>query len=244
MKIDAARILKTGAKASFYILTRMIGFGLFGLMLNAIMLFLLRPEMGIIADRVGPVRMDAGGGAMAVIILFVLVVAYWPITLMVLGFGICFPALYFVLGQKHGIKKAIHYIISDNREFIMEYTVDRLWDHAARQSGIQGKVDATLSGPVVREILPRYLKRLDNMPRPLRRAARLVIARIDLAGIVTKIIEQKGEDRPLDFNTLASAVKEKASAAVEEKFFAPNLVWFWILSSVNLASCIILKIAL
>lgn len=245
MKMDAARIVKTGAKASFYIASRMLGFGLLGLAVNAVMLIFLGPEMKAITGRMGNVHMDAGGGAMAIIGLFILIIAYWPITLMVMGFGIGFPALYFVLGQKHGIKKAIHYMISDNREFIMEYTVDRLFDYAARQTGMQEKVDATLSGSRIREVLPQFFKKLDNMSRPLRLVARLVIDRIDLGGIVTGIIEQKkGDTSPLDFNNLAFAVKEKAADAVEERILAPDLNWFWILSAVNIVIFIVIKIAL
>lgn len=244
MQINAGKIVTTVAKCSFYILSRAIGFGLFALVLNIILLVFLSPEMGIVFRRMGNVHMDGGGAVGAVIVLLVLIVALWPITLMILGFGIAFPALFFIFGKKHGVKKAIRYVVGDNREFIMEYTVDRLLDHLKRKTGVADRVDAAISKSKLIAHLPEYLAKLENMPRPMRLVYRLLMQKIDFGGMLTKIVEEQqgDENAEINFDAIAAAAKERTADLLEEKLLAPDLKWFWILSGINLALFVIVKI--
>jgi hypothetical protein len=244
MEINAGKIVKTVAKCSFYIASRAIGFGFFALALNIILLVFLSPEMAFVFQKMGNVHMDGGGPVVAVIFLFVLIIALWPITLMVLGFGVAFPVLYFIFGKKHGARKAIRYVVGDNREFIMEYTVDRLVDHVKKKTGVADRVDAAISKSKIIVLLPEYLAKLENMPGPMRLVYRLLMVKIDFGGMLTKLIgEQRGdENAEINFDALASAAKERTADLLEEKLLVPDLKWFWILSGINIALFVIVKI--
>ncbi len=248
MKIDAKKIVKTVAKAGFYVISRAVGFGLLGLVVNILLLVFLRSEMAaVIKMTPGGGMAEAGGsGVIAIIFIFVLMIAYWPITLMIVGFGIVFPVLYFLKGKQHGIQKAIQYIVGDNRDFIMEYTVDRLIAHVKKATGVADKVDATISKSRLLELLPAFLKKMDTMPRPMRMVFRLLYRKVDLGGILTRIVQEQqgGDDAQINFDLLAQIAKEKAADKLEEKLLAPSLTWFAILGGVNLGIFIVLKIVL
>ena len=104
MKTAAVKIIKTISKSTFYIVSCIVGFTLFALILNAVLLHNLVPEMVVVIEKMSAGHMaEAGGtGPLAVIFLLVLVVVYWPITLMIVCFGIVFPVLYFIFGKKIG----------------------------------------------------------------------------------------------------------------------------------------------
>ncbi len=165
---------------------------------------------------------------------------------MIVCFGIVFPVLYFIFGKKHGVGKAIHYIVNNNREFIMKYTVDRLMEHVKKSTGIADRVDATISKAGILSVLPVYLKKLDTMPRPMRMIFRMLINKIDLGGMLTGIIEgqEGGDDAPIRFDTIARVARDKTGDVIQEKLLAPNLLWFAILLGVNLAIFALLKIVI
>lgn len=173
-------------------------------------------------------------------------IACWPITLMILGFGAGFPALFFVFGKKHGARKAIRYVVGDNREFIMEYTVDRLVDHVKTKTGVAGRVDAAISKSKIIPLLPEYLGKLENMPRPMRLVFRLLMEKIDFGGMLTKLIEEQqgDENAEINFDAIAAAAKERTADLLEEKLLAPDLKWFAILSGVNIALFVIVKVVI
>lgn len=245
MDFDAGKIIKTIAKCTFYIFSRTAGFGLLGLIANIVFLVILSPEMGIIAGKTPAVKFDGSSGPLAILFLFVIIVAYWPITLMLLGFGAGFPILFFIFGKKHGISKAIHYIITTNREFIMEYTVDRLMDFINRKTGVGNTVDAAISKSKLLEMLPGFLAKLDTMPRPLRLVYRALLGKIDIGGILRAVIEEQqgGSDEPISFEVLTNAAKNRIANVVEERLFAPSLRWFAILGGIDFMLFLAIKIA-
>lgn len=246
MKIDTTKLLATIAKSSVLIVSRAAGFGFFGLCFNILVLVLLAPEMGIIADRMGTFKMDAASGPLAAIALVALVVAYWPITLTIIGFGLGFPLVYFLLGKKHGVAKAIQHIAKDNREFIQAYTIGSLVGYLKKRTGVADRVDATIGKSQLLAELPGFLKKLDTMPGPMRAIFRMLIDRARLGDLLTKMIEEQQGDgnAQINFDGIAGQAQEQLSVALEEKLLAPKLTWFAILLGANFALFILLKIVI
>jgi len=243
MKMDALKILKTASRCSFYILSRAAGFFLFAVLLNIILLVVLGPEMGGILKGVPGMPIAGAGPAGAVIALFTLMIACWPVTLMVLGFGICFPAAYLVLGKKHGVTKAVHYVINDNKEFVTDYMVDRLFDYAAEKTAAGGMKKAVTASRVL-EVLPRFIAGLENLPGPMRLLVRKLLDRIDFGGILTDVVEEMGSGSgELDMETVSGTAKRTVNRIIEENVFVPDLKWFYILFAVNIAVFAAVKIA-
>ncbi|MCU0848478.1 MAG: hypothetical protein MUD12_11380 [Spirochaetes bacterium] len=243
MKLDALKILKTVSRCSFYILSRAAGFFLFAVLLNIIFLVILAPEMGAVLKGVPGMPIAGAGPAGAVIALVTLMIACWPVTLMILGFGIGFPAVYLVLGKKHGVTKAVHYVINDNRDFVTDYMIDRLFDYAA-EKGTAGGMKKAVTGSRILEVLPRFIAGLENLPWPMRLLAGKLMDRIDFGGILTDVVEELGAGSgELEMETVSGAAKRTVNRIIEENVFVPDLKWFYILFAVNITAFLVVKIA-
>jgi hypothetical protein len=224
MKMNYSQILKTTARASFYVASRTIGSTAIGLVANIALLLLLIPEMRSLFQSA-----DSGSAASSISTLL----AAWPATLTFIGFGIVFPVAYFILGKRHGMNKAVHYVIHSHREFFDTCLTDKLTEHLKHHSAVHH----------ASKVIPAYLQKMDNMPRLLRGLFRFLIKQADIGKTLSSIADQ-AEGKEFNEEVLSKTVKKSFDSLIKEKANRPSLAWLWMLLGINILLFVILKAAL
>jgi len=217
------------AKCGFLALSRAIGFGIFGLMLNLILLVAAWPEIGPAIDIGHAAHTSLG----AVILLARLLSP--PVFL---GFLLLMlPVVYFILGQKHGVGRAVHFAFSQNRDYLMQTVLGKFREFVeARRLLTEGRVSEQV--PV---LLETYLKKMDNLPKPIAWLAKRFMQKAKIVDSAKAVAQRPGAEQ-MNLAQFLSATADELGASVGELSFRPTLTWFWIVLAVNLGVFTLLKI--
>ena len=135
-------VLKFVARIGWVFASSILGFALFGLLLN-IVFFLFLPDRCAVQGSVGAVLADCTD-AVLIGVLFL------PL----------FPILYGILGYKFAIQRSLHFGYVQNRDFLFRYIIDRFAAFAQKYAG--GSIAGATS------IASRFVDKLDNLPLVLR----------------------------------------------------------------------------
>ncbi|WP_246838868.1 hypothetical protein [Leptospira yasudae] len=242
MKLDTVSLLKSTARTSFTILVNTIFFSLIGWTLNWILLAFLFPEMKALASGLGGIPAARAGGIGAILALIIIVIELWPVTLMVLTFGIAFPFLHFLFGKKFAVSKALQMLITDHLEPVSIYLSEKL------EASIRKKAEADKSAgkkfSVSEQIqnLPYYLGKLEDLPSPIRFLVKRMTDKFGIETLLKEISGRIPDSENPNAEDLQKALKRAIEFAIQETFLPPNLNWFFILGGINLGIFLILKI--
>jgi hypothetical protein len=218
MKQALSITLQQAAKTTYYIVSRIAGFVALGLVVNIVLVALLWPEFNVISQQYQ-------GAQPLIRVLIVILLS----GVFLLGWS----ALYFLLGQKHGILAALRYILAENKFFVTEYLVSKLLERIHAMPVWLEKINQSGVRKALNEILPIYLAKLDNMSWALRKLFRLLIEQIDVQGIVSAVIEEQ-QLTELDVPKLNKGIAVRINALMEDIFLTPNWQWLLILIVSNI----------
>lgn len=228
-------ILKVVSKIVFIVVSRSVLFTAAGILIGLIFLAFLYPEMLATFSRVASMPVARAGGAGAVIALIFLVFQMWPAWLMILVMGFGFPALYFFFGHKHAIASAIRYLVVSQSPFVLSYLVERLSAYFRSRPELVEKLRNNDATYFAREVLPRYLQKLDNMPFLVRLVFLKLLAKIHLRGILEKVVENRALLEG-DSEVIQNEAVAKGKDLFDSRLPAPSLRWLMILAIVNAAA--------
>ena len=218
---SAALSLSLIAKCSFIALSRGIGFALFGFVLNCVLLFAAWPEIGSAID-IGHAA-HTGLGA-----LLLLVRLLNPVVLLAFVL-LLFPALYFVLGQKHGIHCAASYAFEQNREFFTRTVLEKF------RTFVESRRVLTESpvGEQVPALMQTYLRKMDGLPKPVSRLAKWFMRKANVTRAATNIMNRPN-GKQLNLGQFLSALADELSSDLTAQAMRPSLLWLWVLVGLNL----------
>jgi hypothetical protein len=218
--------LKMFAKCGFLIFSRAIGFGLLGLVLNLFLLILAWPEIRSAFDI---------GHAAHTSLAWVVLIFSVPFLLSLILFVA--PILYFIFGQKHGVNHAIHYVFSQNHDYLMQLVMDKFRDFVEkRQLLTTGRASEKIPA-----LLGNYLNKIDNLPKPIAWLTKRFILK---ANIVTaaKSVSQQPEADKLNLAQFLSTTAQEVGKSINAQTFQPSITWLWILLTINLSVFTLLKL--
>ncbi|WP_243394667.1 hypothetical protein [Leptospira adleri] len=242
MKIDKITLLKSTAKASFTGLFNIALFTLVGITLNWILLAFLFPEMKTLSSNLGGVPAARAGGIGAVIALIFILIELWPVTLIVLGFGIVFPGLHFLFGKKFAVTKALYQLLGENRGIISEYLSERLEESIRKKAEADETKGKNFSIAQRIQNLPYYLTKLDDLPFPLTALVSKLAQKLRVETLLKEISAKIPDQENPNSEDLQNALKKTIDFAILETIYSPSFQWFFILGGINFGTFLILKV--
>jgi hypothetical protein len=171
------------------------------------------------------------------------VIIFWRPLLLIAPFALGFPPLYFLLGKRHGIARALAGIAQDHKTDLVAYFVDRLVAFIKSRPEWLQRINETGLRATLNELLPIYQRRLQNLPFGVRAVVRYFVRRADVAGIVTKAIEAEQIDQ-LDEERIGAAAARIAESLSAEYFPKPGYAWLGYLAIANVGLATVLKLLL
>jgi hypothetical protein len=151
--ISKTALLKTAARAAYFVLSRAVFAGVFGGVCNLVFAALLWPEIKTLAFRFVP-NLPHGGGAVALVILAVMAL---PALSLAALFLLGFPVAYFLLGKKYGIGVAISKELAARKDVLLAYFFDRLFAAISARTDWLDQFKRGGIAAIVREVLPQFL---------------------------------------------------------------------------------------
>lgn len=242
MKLDTTSLFKITARASFTVLVNTVFFTLIGWTFNWILLAFLFPEMKSFTDGIGAMPAARAGGIGAVLVLILLVIQLWPITLIVLVFGIVFPFLHFLFGKKFAVSKALQFLVVDNSEIVSAYLSEKLEASIRKKAESDENKGKNFSISKQIQNLPHYLSKLEDLPTPIRFLVKRITGKLGIENLVTEVSARIPDSENPSPEDLQKAFKRAIEFVIQETFLPPNLNWFFILGGINLGVFLILKI--
>lgn len=242
MKLDMTSLFKVTAKASFTVLVNTVFFTLIGWTLNWILLAFLFPEMSSFTEGIGAMPAARAGGIGVVLVLIMLVIQLWPITLIVLTFGIGFPILHFLFGKKFAVSKALQFMVVDNSEIVSSYLSEKLEASVRKKAESDDNKGKNFSISKQIQNLPDYLSKLEDLPTPIRFLVKRVTGKLGIENLLSEISSRIPDSENPNPEDLQKAFKRSIEFAIQETFQPPNMNWFFILGGINLGIFLILKV--
>ncbi|WP_241686866.1 hypothetical protein [Leptospira stimsonii] len=242
MNIDKVTLLKSTTKASFIGLFNIALFTLIGVVLNWILLAFLFPEMKSLSSNLGGVPAARAGGIGAAIALIFILIELWPVTLIVLGFGVVFPGVHFLFGKKYAVTKALYQLLGDNRGIISEYLSERLEESIRKKAEADIAKDRNFSIAQQIQNLPYYLTKLDSLPFPLTALVSKLAQKLKVDTLRKEISAKIPDQENPNPEDLKNALKKTIDFAILETISSPSFQWFFILVGINLSIFILLKV--
>lgn len=235
--ISKTELLKTAARAAYFVLSRAVFAGVFGGVCNLVFAALLWPEIKTLAFRFVP-NLPHGGGAVALVILAVMAL---PALSLAALFLLGFPVAYFLLGKKYGIGVAISKELAARKDVLLAYFFDRLFAAISARTDWLDQFKRGGIAAIVREVLPQFLAKLPGMPAPMRWLLRAALGKIGLdalAGVLT----ENGGIQSLELSALSEPLLNKASALIDDTLPSPSKKPFLVLFAVNIGAFVLAKV--
>ena len=217
--------LGLAAKCGFLIISRAIGFGLLGVLLNFVLLIIAWSEVSA-AMHIG----HAAQTSLAWVALLLSV----PFLLAMVLFML--PLMYFLFGKKHGVSQALHYALSQNREYFIQLVMGKFQTFVENRKLLtEGRASEKIPA-----LLEKYLLKLDNIPNPLGWLVKRFVMGTNIVAASRSVVQQAGAGQ-LNLAQFVSATTAEICKTASAQAFQPSLTWFWILLSLNLIVFMILK---
>jgi hypothetical protein len=200
--------LGLAAKCGFITISRALGFGLFGLILNGIFLLVAWPEI----SRVFDVGFAAGAGLIFAVLLL-----------------LSAPIAYFVLGQKHGITSAMHYAFTQNRDFLLQTVLGKFREYVESRGLLtDGRAAAQLP-----RLLQEYLGKIDNLPKPFGWITKQLLKKVDVVAVASTVA-QREDAKQMNTAEFMRATGDELGKSMDAGLWSPSLTWFWVMLTVNI----------
>lgn len=233
--------LKIAARSAFYIGSRAFGFAALGGVINLGMLVVLWPQ---IYQHVHVWVPNGGGHAAAALLPLIVIASLWqslPAIFLTALFLLGFPVTYFLFGKKHGVQVAMTKFLKDKKSDLLIYFLAQLFDRIKARPELLQKVQTSGAVAALREIIPAYIAKLDDLPRPMRFLLRIVLRKVNIDGIVMLLEESKELDA-LDVDRISAATRTKLNDFLDERFFTPSLVPLFALLGGNVVAFVLVKL--
>ncbi|MBF0225332.1 MAG: hypothetical protein HQK76_07740 [Desulfobacterales bacterium] len=214
IKNTANTLLKQSMSITYTVISTIIVFFIFGIIINIFSLIFLYGEIKILLFE-GSVVSNIIGIFIIFLFLFFL------------------PFVYLFFGKKHGIQKAVLKIISQKKSFITEYLLDKLFERINNKENIRKKIN---------EIIPLYFEKINNMPLIMRIIFNFLARYINFIDIIKSSVDEQSEEENFDMKKFSQSVSVKVNEALDDKFFSTDLTWLWILMFINIFIVILVKI--
>jgi hypothetical protein len=211
------RHIKIAAKAAFYVVSTVVIYSIFGLLLNISAFFLF--WMMLVAD-VGGTELTV----MGTITAFFKPLLSWQGIAAIFSFIFVCPLAYFLIGKKQGVLKAVHYAINEDKLFISNYLLDKFAEYS-----VANKKKRNLESNST--LYDNYLSKLNKLPFAMRWMIRYVAATIGIEKFLESIIEI-GESSA-EFEKELGKTSDNLSHKVEFRLCAPSIMTPIFLVSAN-----------
>lgn len=199
--------LKFAAGASWTFTRSLVGFTLFGLILNVLFFFLLPDRCDLAGADLGYLVSNCLG-ALLIMLLFL------PL----------FPIVYGLLGYKYAIQKTLQFGYVKNRRFFYEYLMQRFMVFVQKYSG--GNLASVAS------LADRFFDRLEGLPFALQIIVRTVKKFVPIADIVARVSEQSNIDEQ-NKEAVALKIADEADRYLKDELLQPDMTLHYILLVIN-----------
>jgi hypothetical protein len=207
--------LKFTARTGWVFAGTLLGFTLFGLVLNLVFFFLL-PDRCAIQGSVGAIISDCAD-AVLIGLLFL------PI----------FPILYGILAYRLAIQRSVHFAYVQNRESLLRYVIDKFVGFAQKHGGN--------SVANVGSMASNFFNRLDNLPFALRSIIGVLKKVVPMADIFDKIDVQQIAAATTNRDELVSKVSAETDRYLKSELLDPDTTLPTILVAANILLFVLLK---
>jgi len=153
----------------------------------------------------------------------------------VLVFVLIFPIVYFFVGKKYSIKRAIRHVLSKGKETIVVYAIGRVVEKLKQEIPDY----TSISKQEIKDFVLKYIQKINELPYYQRLIFNFVFAKIDINGIATTIIDNCPDVFSID--SVAETAKTYINEYIDDNFFNPSLGGFWLLVLIDTGVFVALK---
>ncbi|MES2732264.1 MAG: hypothetical protein V4714_10960 [Bacteroidota bacterium] len=152
-------------------------------------------------------------------------------------FGVIFPVLYFMAGQKAGIQKALAYLYQGNQHFLFDYISTLFFKNRRVTAVAQGTQQS------FNEYKPQvlaYLYTLQGVPKLLKPLVRHFVNKTGIPQGLTQYDQLDLNQEPLDAEKLSQVLQKVVGSKIEDALAPAALSLFWklaLLEAVLFAVC-------
>ncbi len=225
-------ILKIVSKVIFIVSGWTVLFTTIGLILAAISIIFLLPELAATLKQLSAQPVARAGGIGAILAMVFIVLALWPVWLMLGVMGVGIPALYGFMGYRHGVVYALYYLAETQSGFILSYLIERIYRFARKKPEWGEKIKTSGANKFAAEIVPRYLKKLDDMPFLLRVVFRQILKKFHVDEILKKVVEHNalldGDSEKAQFEAADRSVQ-----LLKKGFPRPGYQWIFFVLGIH-----------
>jgi hypothetical protein len=245
-RVIAKELAILAARMSWIIASRIALVTAFGVVLNAVLLFFDRHAVWAYFSLSGPSMPVARAGGIGAVIALAVILFYSVIENpvffgIVLAFCVGFPLAHFLAGKKLAVSTALAFALRNEQAVLAGYLVERMlmaaerhpqWQQWIAEGGLPNALD---------RFLPPYLRKLGNMPMPLRLAMRLLLTKFDFIPDFSREI-RNFRIAQTDPERISGAVAELFERHVSEKRFRPSTSGVWILTATNVLFAVLVAV--
>lgn len=207
---------KFAAGVSWTFTRSLVGFILFGLILNIILFFLLPDRCDLKGAEFSYLASNCLG-ALLIMLLFL------PL----------FPILYGLLGYKYAIQKTLQFGYVKNRRFFYEYLMQRFMVFVNKYSG------GNLAGAA--SLADRFFDRLEGLPFVLKTIVRTVKKFVPIADIVARVSMQDNNINEQNKEEVALKIADEADRYLKDELLQPDMTLPYLLVGINLGMFALFK---
>ncbi|MCU0451278.1 MAG: hypothetical protein MUC97_15810 [Bernardetiaceae bacterium] len=157
----------------------------------------------------------------ALVMLFASAAITELVTLIILGFALLVPIVYFLVGKAYGVRSGLSYVLNRKKAGFIEFLLQKM---------LQAGAEKTLNYEKLKTLLAKPARWLGLLPRWVRAIAGYFISQVPFADILLEAT--KGQE--VNAENL-SAVSQAMAEKIDEKteLLAPNPLPLWILLGAN-----------
>lgn len=243
MKEEIMTLAKTAAKSSAKVLVFALLALFLGFVVNIIFLVSCAPEMKAILSQLGGIPAARAGGIGAILALVFILIAIWPIILLIFAFGLGFPISYLFAAKGHFMKKEIASLVSQNKGWFVDnisrFLAEKIWKKA--DSDHPGAVRKVLLEKM--KDIPAFLNEEDNWPVIVRVIVRKILRSLHLENLAKEIAGQYSESETFTRETLETALQKNLHRAIDERLEPSPPLFLYLLIALNLGIFLYVKIS-
>ncbi len=233
MKEELTSLAKSAAKSSakiffFSLLALFLGF-----IFNLILLAFCFPEIQAMTTQIGSMPIARAGGIGAILALIIILLALWPVILLIVVFIIGFPFAYLLAAKKYAVGREISKLLSKHKVWFTDNI-----SHFLSET-LKKKVESAKTGGTKEFILeklkdiPSLLKEQDSWPPVVRFFVQKILKSLHIQDITQEISKKYSEQETPDSNFLEETIKAGLNKAVDQKLEPSPPKLLYILIVVN-----------
>jgi hypothetical protein len=154
-------------------------------------------------------------------------------TLVWLALLVAFPVAYALYSQKRAILKVLAFVTKDKKDALTASILERFFAFAEKRSS--GGTSALLRKQQdLSAAFDRFLADRQSIPGVLRKVARYLAKKADIAGMIGLTAQELAADAPA--SAIAQGVAAKLNPKLDELMRPMPAAWFWLLVTVNIVT--------